>query len=118
MRAGGFMQANFVDPTRLGERFAAVRRAYGESIDLPNLGSGVFAAMLGVSVSAYESYERGEREPTIEFLLALRVRTGITLDWLLERTDWGGVRRFGDGGGRQPSSLHAIPVSEPVAGML
>jgi transcriptional regulator with XRE-family HTH domain len=112
------MQMGFVDPTRLGERFAAVRRAYGESIDLPNLGRPVFAAMLGVSAFAYESYERGEREPTIEFLLTLRKRTGISLDWLLERTDRGGVRRFGDGSGRQASALHAIPVSEPVAGML
>jgi len=107
----------FVDPARLGERFAAVRRAYGESIDLPNLGRAVFAAMLGVSAFAYDCYERGEREPTIEFLLALRMRTGISLDWLLERTDRGGVRRFGEGGRPQASSLHARLVGEPVAGV-
>jgi len=111
------MQAGSVDPTRLGERFAAVRRAYGESIDLPNLGTAVFAAMLGVSASAYESYERGEREPTADFLLALRRRTGISLDWLLERTDRGGGGCFGEGDGHQASSLHAIRVGEPVAGM-
>jgi|HubBroStandDraft_1064217.scaffolds.fasta_scaffold521999_1 transcriptional regulator with XRE-family HTH domain len=111
------MQADLIDATLLGERFAAVRRAYGESIDLPGLGRAVFAAMLGVSALAYESYERGEREPTIEFLLALRKRTGISLDWLLERTDRGGVGRFGEGDGHQASPLHAIPVGEPMAGV-
>ena len=111
------MQAEFVDPTRLGERVAAVRRAYGESIDLPNLGKAVFAAMLGVSVPVYESYERGDTEPTIEFLLALRKRTGISLDWLLERTDRGGVGRSGEGDGGQANSLHAIRVGEAVAGV-
>jgi len=111
------MQVDLIDATRLGERFAAVRRAYGESIDLPNLGRAVFAAMLGVSVSAYESYERGEREPTIEFLLALRKRTGISLDCFLERTDRGEGGRFGEGDGRQAGSLHVIRVGEPVAGM-
>jgi transcriptional regulator with XRE-family HTH domain len=109
------MQTDFVDPTRLGERFAAVRRAYGESIDLPDLGSTVFAAMLGVSAFAYEAYERGETEPTIEFLLALRKRTGISLDWLLERTDRGGVGCFAEADGRQAGSLHAIRVGEAIA---
>ena len=111
------MQAGSVDPARLGERFAAVRRAYGESIDLPNLGRAVFAAMLGVSVSAYESYERGDAEPTIEVLLALRKRTGLSLDWLLERTDRGGAGRSDEGDGRQAGCLHAVRESEAVAGM-
>jgi transcriptional regulator with XRE-family HTH domain len=106
------MQTNFVDPTILGERFAAVRRAYGESIDLPNLGSAVFAALLGVSPFRYASYECGETEPTIDFLLALRKKTGISLDWLLERTDRLEVGRFGEDGGPQASSLQGIRADE------
>jgi transcriptional regulator with XRE-family HTH domain len=68
----------------LGDRLARVRRTYGESIDLPNLGRTVFATLLGVSPTAYASYERGEREPTVEFLVALRNKTRISLDWLLD----------------------------------
>jgi transcriptional regulator with XRE-family HTH domain len=98
------MHTNLVDPTILGERFAAVRRAYGESIDLPNLGSAVFAALLGVPVFTYASYECGEAEPTVGFLLALRKKTGISLDWLLERTDRGELGHFSEHGELQANA--------------
>jgi transcriptional regulator with XRE-family HTH domain len=78
------MSTDPIDLERLGERLAVVRKAYDESIDLPNLGPNLFATLLGVSVSAYESYERGERQPTIDFLIALRKKTGVSLDWLLD----------------------------------
>jgi transcriptional regulator with XRE-family HTH domain len=88
------MSTDLVDLTMLGERLARVRRTYGESIDVPNLGRTVFAQLLGVSATAYASYERGEREPTIEFLVALRDKTRISLDWLLDPREHGPYRPF------------------------
>jgi transcriptional regulator with XRE-family HTH domain len=88
------MSTDLVDLTMLGERLARVRRTYGESIDVPNLGRTVFAGLLGVSATAYASYERGEREPTIEFLVALRDKTRISLDWLLDTSEQGPYRPF------------------------
>ena len=83
-----------IDLERLGERLTRVRRSYGESIDLPNLGPSLFAMLLGVSVFEYESYERGEREPTVDFLVALRRKTGGCLDWLLDLDLAGPPRTF------------------------
>ena len=54
----------------------------------------MFAGLLGVSATAYASYERGEREPTIEFLVALRDKTRISLDWLLDTNGQGPYRPF------------------------
>ena len=54
----------------------------------------MFAQLLGVSATAYASYERGEREPTIEFLVALRDKTRISLDWLLDPREHGPYRPF------------------------
>jgi len=73
-----------IDLETLGERLTKVRKSYGESIDLPNLGQEAFAALLGIPVTLYASCERGEQEPTVEFLIALRHRTKISLDWLLD----------------------------------
>jgi transcriptional regulator with XRE-family HTH domain len=78
------MYPDIIDLTRLGERLAAVRRAYSDNIDLPNLGSTLFATLLRISAAKYQSYERGETEPTVTFLIALRRRTGVSLDWLLD----------------------------------
>ncbi len=68
----------------LGERLARVRKTYGESIDMPNLGRVAFATLLGVSATEYVSYERGDRGPAVDFLVALRHKTRISLDWLLD----------------------------------
>jgi transcriptional regulator with XRE-family HTH domain len=78
------MSYDGIDLETLGERLAKVRRTYGESIDLPNLGSAAFATLLGVSACAYASCERGEREPPVDLLVALRNRTRISLDWFLD----------------------------------
>ncbi len=88
------MSTDFVDLTMLGERLARVRRTYGESIDVPNIGRTVFASLLGVSPATYASYERGEREPTVDFLVALRNKTRISLDWLLDPDQPGAYRPF------------------------
>ena len=78
------MSADAIELRILGERLARVRRTYGENIDLPDLEPNLFAALLGASVIAYKSYERGEKEPTVDFLIALRKKTGVSLDWLLD----------------------------------
>jgi transcriptional regulator with XRE-family HTH domain len=78
------MSIDLIDLERFGERLAPLRRTYGESIDLPNLGSAVFASLLGISPIAYASYKRGEREPTVGFLVALRKKTGVCLDGLMD----------------------------------
>lgn len=78
------MSIDLIDLVRLGERLVIVRRTYGESIDLPNLGSMLFAVLLGVPTATYQSYECGEAEPTVAFLVTLRKKTGVSLDWLLD----------------------------------
>ncbi|HVC59973.1 MAG TPA: helix-turn-helix transcriptional regulator [Acetobacteraceae bacterium] len=86
------MSEDTIDLETLGDRLAEVRRTYGESIDVPNLGSTAFATLLGVSTTAYASCERGEREPTVDLLLALRHKTRISLDWFLDPTHPGADR--------------------------
>jgi transcriptional regulator with XRE-family HTH domain len=78
------MSTDLIDLMRLGERLASVRRMYGDSIDLPNLGAALFAMLLGVAAVTYQAYEFGETEPTVDFLVALRKKTGVSLDWLLD----------------------------------
>src|ERR1019366_4333334 len=68
----GCMSTDMIDLTRLGGRLAIVRRTYGDSIDLPNLGAALFAVLLGVPAATYQSYESGEAEPTVDFLVTLR----------------------------------------------
>jgi transcriptional regulator with XRE-family HTH domain len=89
------MLDDIIDLDTLAERLARVRRTYGESIDLPNLGSEAFAALLGIPATAYASCERGEREPSVDLLVALRNRTRISLDWLLDMNQPGARRRSG-----------------------
>jgi transcriptional regulator with XRE-family HTH domain len=78
------MAIDLINFESLGERLARIRRTYGESIDLPDLGRAVFASLIGISPIAYASYERGEREPTIDFLVALRKKTGVCLVELID----------------------------------
>jgi hypothetical protein len=84
MRRNTVSPTEFIDLASLGKRIANVRETYGESIDLANLDPALFAVLLGVPVAAYESCERGEAEPTAGFLVALRKKTAVSLDWLLD----------------------------------
>jgi transcriptional regulator with XRE-family HTH domain len=68
------------DETDFGERLAWMRRAYGDRIDLPQLGQSAFATLLGISAIEYAAYERGDRKPTVDFLAALHAKTAIGLD--------------------------------------
>ena len=88
------MSADATELKMLGERTARVRQRYGENIDLPNLEPTLFAVLVGASAFTYESYERGEKEPTVDFLVALRKRTGVSLDWLLDLNLPGPPRPF------------------------
>ena len=78
------MSTGLIDLARLSERLVTLRGTYGESIDLPNLEATLFAVLLGVPASTYQSYECGETEPTVAFLVTLRKKTGVSLDWLLD----------------------------------
>lgn len=64
------------DLTDFPKRLAAMRRMYGQSIDLPNLGRSAFATLLGVSAIEYEACERGDQAPSPNLLAALYAKTG------------------------------------------
>ena len=74
------MSTKITDLTDISERLAKIRRAYGNRIDLPDLGRAAFAMLIGVSAIEYEAYERGDRVPTVQFLAVLHNKTGITWD--------------------------------------
>lgn len=42
-----------------------------------------FAALLGIDMNRYGSYERADREPPLEILARLRQVTGVSLDKLI-----------------------------------
>nr|DAN08603.1 MAG TPA: repressor protein [Caudoviricetes sp.] len=45
------------------------------------------ATALGISLRAYQYYERGEREPTASVLIAMSDYFGVSIDYLVGRTD-------------------------------
>ena len=74
------MFTRITDLTDISERLARIRRAYGDRIDLPDLGRAAFAMLIGVSAIEYEAYEAGDRMPTVDFLTVLHNKTGTTWD--------------------------------------
>lgn len=42
---------------------------------------------IGVSLRAYQYYERGEREPNVSVLIALADYFNVSIDYLVGRTD-------------------------------
>jgi len=42
-----------------------------------------FGKILGVSQAQLSKYEKGQRLPSIEFLLKLRIQSGKNIDWIL-----------------------------------
>lgn len=73
------MSTDSTDLTDFGNRLAGMRKAYGDRIDLPNLGRSAFATLLGVSAIEYDGYERGGRAPTVEFLTVLHNKVGAAV---------------------------------------
>ena len=59
------MSANSTELTDFGKRPAGMRKAYGDRIDLPNLGSRPLPRSLGVSAIEYDGYERADRAHTV-----------------------------------------------------
>ena len=45
------------------------------------------AAAIGISVMAYYRYERGERQPTTDILIAIAEYFDVSLDYLVGRSD-------------------------------
>lgn len=45
------------------------------------------ASDIGVSLRAYQYYERGEREPTVTILVALADYFDVSIDYLVGRTN-------------------------------
>jgi len=54
---------------------------------LHNLTYDVLAEVIGVSVRAYRHYETGDREPRVDALIALANYFGVTIDYLVGRSD-------------------------------
>ena len=42
-----------------------------------------FAAKVGISLKTYEHYESGRRKPTVQFIMSVAERCGVTTDWIL-----------------------------------
>lgn len=42
---------------------------------------------MGIQVRSYQAYEGGDREPSIQYLIALADFFDVTLDYLMGRTD-------------------------------
>lgn len=64
-------------------RLAQVRVSFGVSTGRPDLDQKQFAAILRIGDEAYRRYERGETEPKLSTLVAIRELTGTPLDWLI-----------------------------------
>lgn len=43
----------------------------------------IFSKKLGLSTSTYGRYEAGSREPSLDDLIQIGARTGVSADWLL-----------------------------------
>jgi transcriptional regulator with XRE-family HTH domain len=61
----------------IGRRISALRTSMG-------LNKTAFAEMIGTSQPAVSQYENGVRRPELDVALRIRMRTGVTLDWIYE----------------------------------
>jgi transcriptional regulator with XRE-family HTH domain len=66
-----------------GARLEAARRYHGRRTGRPRLQAKSFADELGVTGERYRRWERGEMEPPLFALKAIRRVTGLSLDWLV-----------------------------------
>jgi len=85
--SGATMKSEILE--QFGKRLAAVRLAYGAVCGQKNFSRTDFAAALGMESAFYRQYERGEAEPKIALLVAVRALTGISLDYLIADQDIG-----------------------------
>lgn len=61
----------------IGRRISALRQVM-------QLNKTAFAELIGTSQPAVSQYESGVRRPELDVALRIRLRTGVTLDWLYE----------------------------------
>ena len=61
----------------IGRRIAALRRVM-------KMNKTAFAELIGVSQPAVSQYENGVRRPELDVAQRIRMRTGVTLDWIYE----------------------------------
>ena len=66
-----------------GARLEATRRYHGRRTNRSRLKQNAFAEELGVEANRYRRWERGEIEPPLAALRAIRRLTGLSLDWLI-----------------------------------
>lgn len=77
------------DLAAFAARLLLVRRSYARIIDRPHMAAGTFAAELGIEAARYRRYERGEMQPPIPVLTAIRKVTGVSLCWLVSGMESG-----------------------------
>lgn len=61
----------------IGRRITTLRKVM-------NLNKTAFAALIETSQPAVSQYESGVRRPELDVALRIRLRTGVTLDWIYE----------------------------------
>jgi transcriptional regulator with XRE-family HTH domain len=66
-----------------GMRLEALRRYHGRRTGRPRIKAKAFADEIGVNAWRYRRWERGEMEPPLFVLRAIRRVTGLSLDWLV-----------------------------------
>ena len=66
-----------------GERLRRIRTAHGMQTGRPALTHREFAAELGIEQPRYGRYDRGEINPPLDVLIAIRRATGVSLDYLI-----------------------------------
>jgi transcriptional regulator with XRE-family HTH domain len=66
-----------------GKRLETARRHYGSRVGKPHITRTDFAKLMGLDRARYGRYERGETEPPLRVLEAIRRTGGISLDWLI-----------------------------------
>jgi len=66
-----------------GARLEAARRYHGRRTGRPRIKCATFANEIGVKEARYRRWERGEMEPPLFALKAIRQVTGLSLDWLI-----------------------------------
>ena len=70
-----------LDYSIIGERLKTTRKKL--NLSLRNLGN-----ELNFSFSAFASYERGEKLINSEILISFCEATGVSIDWILGRTEY------------------------------
>lgn len=84
----------------IGRRIAVLRESLG-------MNKTAFSVFIGTTQPAISQYETGVRRPDLNVAMSIRLKTGVTLDWIYE----------GDRSGLPQRLLNSLPdLSERDAG--